>query len=250
MGSGLIVIPARYGATRLPGKPLLAETGRALVLHVWEQACAARRADRVIVATDHPGVAEAVRAAGGEAELTRAEHASGTDRVAEVARRHEHPIVVNLQGDEPEMDPALLDRIIEALEEPGSVDLVTAAAPAPEAALGAPHVVKVVLDGLGRALYFSRAGIPFFRDRTGPAQPLQHLGVYGFRREALLRFAALPPSPLERAEGLEQLRALEARMVVRVLLTDRAVPGIDTREDYDAFIGRFRRMARMGSSGR
>jgi 3-deoxy-manno-octulosonate cytidylyltransferase (CMP-KDO synthetase) len=149
------------------------------------------------------------------------------------------------------MEPALLDLIIEALEDQGAAaDLVTAAAPTPEAATSGSHVVKVVLDGRGRALYFSRAPIPFFRDPAAPVRPLQHLGVYGFRREALLRFAALPPSPLERAEGLEQLRALEAGMVVRVLLTDRAVPGIDTREDYDAFLGRIGCVARMGSSGR
>lgn len=238
----LVVIPARRGALRLPGKPLLAETGKPLVVHTLEAARAARCARRVVVATDDPGIAAAVEAAGGEAVMTSAGCASGTDRVAEAARALPgEDLVINVQGDEPEIDPAALDALAAAMEADPGTPMGTLAAPLGDAAdLAAPSVVKVVVDAAGFALYFSRAPIPHQRD-PGPEPPrLRHVGVYAFRREFLADFAAAPPSPLERAEGLEQLRALEAGARIRVVPCGSAPRGIDTREDYDAFVRRRR----------
>ncbi len=238
----LVVIPARMGAQRLPGKPLLAETGRPLVVHTWERARGSVRAARVVVATDDEGVAAAVRAAGGEAVMTSAACRSGTDRVAEAAASLPGPdIVVNLQGDEPETDPAHLDALVAAMEGDPSLPMGTLAAPLePGRDAAQPSVVKVVTDRSGDALYFSRAPIPFRRDPDGPARMLRHVGVYAFRRAALRAFAALPPTPLERTEMLEQLRALEHRWRIRVVEVDRAPAGVDTPEDYAAFVRRHR----------
>jgi len=231
------VLPVRYASTRLPGKPLLAETGRPLVQHVWEQVTRARRLDPVIVATDDERIAQAVRRFGGRVELTSPDHPSGSDRVAEVVRRLDAPLVLNVQGDEPEVDPADLDRLVERLAS-GGEELVTLArrmGPGEAATLADPHVVKVVLDAHGRALYFSRCPIPH---GARPEQALAHQGVYGWRREALLAFAAAPPCEAERAERLEQLRALHLGMRVGVVLTAHASLGIDTPSDYAAFVKR------------
>ena len=174
--------------------------------------------------------------------MTGSRHESGTDRVAEAARGLPHEQIVNVQGDEPGIDPALIDRLARTLEEDRKADWVTAARPCRgSAALEAPSVVKVVTDREGYALYFSRSVIPHARGRGMPARALAHVGIYGFRREALLRFASLPPSPLERTERLEQLRALEHGMRIRVLETRRASRSIDTPEDYRAFVRRCRR---------
>jgi 3-deoxy-manno-octulosonate cytidylyltransferase (CMP-KDO synthetase) len=238
----LIVIPARMGALRLPGKPLLAETGKPLVVHTLEAVRHCTRASRVVVATDDDRVAAAVRAAWGEAVMTSPEARSGTDRVAEAASRLPgEDIVVNVQADEPEIQTAALDALISAMEGDLTVEMGTLAAPLlSDEELASPSVVKVVVNSKSDALYFSRAPIPFVRDPLGPARPLRHVGVYAYRRPFLARFAAMDATPLERTELLEQLRALENGVRIRVVPTDHAPPGIDTQEDYDAFVRRWR----------
>lgn len=246
-----VVIPARMDSTRLPAKMLLRETGQSLIEHTHAAALRAKRPLAVIVATDHPMIAEEVRRFGGEAVMTDAGCASGADRVAEVARQlPAFDVFVNLQGDEPEMDPASIDRVIEVLAEDPSAPMASVAAPltSPDS-LHDPSVVKVVMDRTGRALYFSRSPIPFVRDaRTaaaGPDAPLfhQHLGLYAYRRDFLLRFAELPPSRLEQAEKLEQLRVLEAGESIRMGVVPSASAGIDTPTDYAAFVRRHCRAA-------
>jgi 3-deoxy-manno-octulosonate cytidylyltransferase (CMP-KDO synthetase) len=241
------VIPARFASTRLPGKPLLADTGRPLIQHVVEAARRARRLDRVVVATDDERIARAVRGFGGEAMLTRADHPSGTDRVAEVAARHPDAcIVVNIQGDEPELSGAAIDEVIEMLEYDFESPMATLATPIhDEAVFRDPACVKVVRSATGRALYFSRSPIPCHRD--GPPESgvwgYLHLGLYAYRRAFLLQLAAMPPSDLERAERLEQLRVLEAGHSIALALVDEPSVGIDTPEDYRRFVERWRRVA-------
>ena len=246
--SAAAILPVRFASTRLPGKPLLCQTGRTLVQHVWEQVRRARRLDPVIVATDDERIAEAVRRFGGQVELTSPAHPSGSDRVAEVVRRLDAPLVLNVQGDEPEVDPADLDRLVERLAA-GEEELVTLARrlqPDEQAGFLDPNVVKVVLDAGGRALYFSRAPIPH---GARPEQALAHQGVYGWRREALLAFAAAPPCEAERAERLEQLRALHMGLHIGVVLTAHASLGIDTPSDYAAFVRRCAARAAAGAGG-
>jgi 3-deoxy-manno-octulosonate cytidylyltransferase (CMP-KDO synthetase) len=229
----LVVIPARFGSTRLPGKPLLLLRGKALVLHAREAALAAGF-PRVVVATDDDRILDVVRSAGGEAVLTSSSHVSGSDRVAEVARASSESVILNVQGDEPEADPGLL-RSLAAAALAGD-PIVTAAARLEDPALrDSPGVVKVVCDADGHALYFSRAPIPAAHPGSESApRTYGHLGLYAFRREALLRFVSLPPGTLERTEGLEQLRALEHGIPVRVLRADRFTRGVDTAEDLAA----------------
>jgi 3-deoxy-manno-octulosonate cytidylyltransferase (CMP-KDO synthetase) len=229
----LVVIPARHASTRLPGKPLRLLRGRPLVLHAWSAARDAGFA-HVVVATDDERVARVVRDAGGEAEMTSADHPSGTDRVAEVARRRKADVVLNLQGDEPRPDAALLRALCAAVRE--GEELATAAAPLVSDALRAdPSVVKVVCDVSGHALYFSRAAIPAAHPSSNATPPTYgHLGVYAFRRETLLRFVSLPPSRLEMLEGLEQLRALENGIRIRVLRAPVFTRGVDTEADLEA----------------
>jgi 3-deoxy-manno-octulosonate cytidylyltransferase (CMP-KDO synthetase) len=243
------VIPARYGATRFPGKPLAKETGKYLIQHVYEQARAATRLDRVIIATDDDRIAAAVKGFGGEVAMTRADHFSGTDRVAEVAARLDCDFVLNVQGDEAEMDPAAIDRVVELLTDDPDIQIATAACPfavVPGGNPADPNSVKVVRDGRGRALYFSRAPIPYPRKHatTGathqPAPYLLHLGIYGFRRPVLAQLGGLAPTPLEQTEMLEQLRWLEHGYEIAVGIVERACSGIDTPEDYAAFVQRYR----------
>ncbi|MEN8151957.1 MAG: 3-deoxy-manno-octulosonate cytidylyltransferase [Planctomycetota bacterium] len=238
------MIPARHGSRRLPGKPLLSATGRPLILHVVERARSARTVDRVVVATDDERIADAVRDGGGEAMLSTAAHDCGTSRVAEVAESFpDETYFVNLQGDEPEIDPADIDLLVDVLESSGA-PVATLAAPIAHAAdLADPAIVKVVTNGDGDALYFSRAPIPFDRDGEGAFLPLHHLGIYAFRRDALLRFRELGASPLERTEKLEQLRALEDGMRIRVATVKAAPPGIDTMDAYEAFVARWKSKA-------
>jgi 3-deoxy-manno-octulosonate cytidylyltransferase (CMP-KDO synthetase) len=231
------ILPVRYASTRLPGKPLLDRTGKPLIRHVWEAVSRARTLDPVIVATDDERIARVCRDFGARVELTRAEHPSGSDRVAEVVQRLGLDLALNVQGDEPELDPGDLDRLAERLAD-GEEDLVTLAyrlGPDDKEALADPNVVKVVLDDRGRALYFSRCPIPH---GVPPAEALGHQGVYGWRRPALLRFAAAPPAPAERHERLEQLRALALGMTVGVVVTRHRSLGIDTPEDYARFVER------------
>jgi 3-deoxy-manno-octulosonate cytidylyltransferase (CMP-KDO synthetase) len=254
--NAVAIIPARYGSTRFPGKPLARETGKFLIQHVYERASAARLVQRCLVATDDARIADAVRSFGGEAVLTRSDHASGTDRIAEVVRnmaRSGHNIVVkpaggfdfvlNVQGDEPEIEPAYLDRLIERLSAEHDCPVATLACPFPEGADPRdPDCVKVVRNRLGRALYFSRALIPFLRDGTEAASEadwLLHLGVYAYRTDFLLEMAGWSPTPLERTEKLEQLRILENGRQIAVELVQRATVGIDTPADYEQFVARW-----------
>ncbi len=223
-------IPARYGSTRLPGKALASIAGRPLVEHVYRRAAAATGLDRLVVLTDDERIAEAVAGFGGEVEMTPVDCASGTDRVAWAARRWRARGIVNIQGDEPLIEPAAITQVALHLRQSPADPMVTLAAPASEAARADPNVVKVVVDRAGRALYFSRAGIPYPRDPASPP-PLRHLGIYGYQRATLLELAALPPTPLEVAESLEQLRALENGIPIRVVTVPLAWPGVDTISD-------------------
>jgi 3-deoxy-manno-octulosonate cytidylyltransferase (CMP-KDO synthetase) len=247
-----IIIPARYASSRLPGKPLLRQTGKYLVQHVYEQASRARTAAQVIVATDDRRILAAVEGFGGRAVLTRRDHPSGTDRVAEVARGLDADVIVNLQGDEPLVDPAALDLLPELLRRDPDADLATLAVPLASAEQWRnPNCVKVVCDAAGRALYFSRSPIPFVRDgqpdfAARPPRFLQHLGLYAYRRGFLLSLASLPPEPLEELEKLEQLRVLALGRRVRVGVVERAAVGVDTYEDYERFV----RLYRQAQHGR
>jgi 3-deoxy-manno-octulosonate cytidylyltransferase (CMP-KDO synthetase) len=237
------LIPARLESQRLPRKMLLAAGERALVVHTLEAARASGAFARVAVATDSEEIAAAVRAHGGEALLTRADHPSGTDRVHEAWRAladggERADVVVGLQGDEPEIEGADLARLVAAFADP-AVEIATLAAPlADERELALQSVVKLVRDARGDALYFSRAPIPARGHGAPPAPALRHVGVYAFRPAALARFCALPRGTLERVESLEQLRWLEAGGRMRVVEIARAPRGIDTREDWEAFAAR------------
>jgi 3-deoxy-manno-octulosonate cytidylyltransferase (CMP-KDO synthetase) len=241
-----IVIPARYASTRLPGKPLLRQTGKYLIQHVYERACQAKRADTVVVATDDPRIVAAVESFGGQVVRTHRDHPSGTDRVAEVARGLDADLIINLQGDEPLVDPDSLDLLVELLEGHPQADMATLATPLHNLEKWhSPHCVKVVCDTAGRALYFSRSPIPFVRDgqpdfRRQPPCFLQHLGLYAYRRNFLLRLAALPPAPLEQLEKLEQLRVLALGHAIQVGLVEAEGFGVDTYEDYERFVETYR----------
>lgn len=231
----LAVIPARYASTRLPGKPLVPLAGKPMIAWVWERVRRAASVSGVVVATDDERIRSAVEAFGGEAVLTRSEHRSGTERVGEVAAaRQDVEIFVNVQGDEPLIEPAAIDQAVEALRTDGQVSVATLAVPITNPAdIMDPNVVKAVLDFDGNALYFSRAPIPWVRDRGGPvhARHLKHLGLYVFRREALLDFATFPEGDLERVEQLEQLRWLENGYRIRVVETEYDSIGVDVPED-------------------
>lgn len=225
-------IPARYGSTRLPGKPLLPIAGRPMIEHVYTRVARARGLDRVVVLTDDERIAEAVRSFGGEWEMTPGDCASGTDRIAWAARQWDASAVINVQGDEPLIDPEGISRIAGHLAANPADAVVTLATPAEPGEMDNPNAVKVVLARDGSALYFSRSPIPYPR-QSGGAAPLKHLGIYGYQRDALLRLAGLPPTPLERSESLEQLRALENGIPIRVLVVDRGSFGVDTAEDLE-----------------
>lgn len=222
-------IPARYGSTRLPGKPLRLLAGRPLIEHVYRRVADAPGLARVVVLTDDARVARAVEAFGGEWQMTPPEMASGTDRIAHAARGWEAAGVVNVQGDWL-IDPPLIGALASHLADHPEDPMATLAVPATPEEEGDPNVVKVVRDRRGYALYFSRAPIPYHRDGEGESR-LKHWGIYAYRRETLLELAALPPSPLERSESLEQLRALENGVPIRVLVVSGAAEGIDTPED-------------------
>jgi 3-deoxy-manno-octulosonate cytidylyltransferase (CMP-KDO synthetase) len=234
------VIPSRYAATRLPGKPLLPIAGKPMIQHVYERARAARRLSRVLVATDDVRILDAVHAFGGEAVLTSPEHRSGTDRVAEAARELDAEVVINIQGDEPMLRPEPLDALVTAFVQHPALEIATLAHPiARSRDAEDPAAVKVVLDREGYALYFSRLAIPFYRDGSDGGW-WRHMGVYAYRKSALLRFATLAPTPLEQAEALEQLRALENGMRILVLATTDEAIGVDTPEDLERVRGMMR----------
>lgn len=238
----VVVIPARLRSTRLPEKPLLRATGKYLVEHTWEQAKRIRGVTAVVIATDDERIAAAARSFGADVVMTPVDCPTGTDRVAGVVRGRRETYVVNVQGDEPEFDPEEVSALLDAMRRNTSLPMGTLAAVADSPEIDRPSVVKVVLDREGCALYFSRSRIPFHRDAVAgdAVEPpvLRHIGIYAFRRDALLAYAALEPTPLERAEKLEQLRALENGWKIRVVTGRRAPPGIDTPEDYAAFVAR------------
>jgi len=233
------IIPARWDSSRFPGKPLHLILGKPLVQHVWDRCQAARSLDLVIVATDDMRIAEAALAFGAEVALTSPHHPSGTDRVAEVAARlrgYRH--IINVQGDEPALDPRLIDQLVKTLRTHPKIDMVTAACPFKDQdAVRDPNTVKVVTSLDGRALYFSRSPIPFVRNPGYPKSKIQnpkflwHIGLYGYRRDFLARFVTWKPTPLECAEKLEQLRALEHGASIHVVATKAHGVGVDTPGD-------------------
>jgi 3-deoxy-manno-octulosonate cytidylyltransferase (CMP-KDO synthetase) len=231
----LAVIPARYGSTRLPGKPLASIAGRPMIQHVVERVKLSKDVSRVLVATDDERIKKAVEGFGGEAMLTRADNRTGTDRVAEVAAHIPAEIYINIQGDEPLMDPGTVDAVVAEMLDDESVQLATpCSAITEQKEIMDPNIVKAVQDFEGNALYFSRAPIPWVRDSGGvpvAAKHWKHIGLYGYRRDALLEFPTLPPGELERIEQLEQLRWLENGFRIRVVETDYNAVSVDVPAD-------------------
>lgn len=243
--SAIAVIPARFGSTRFPGKPLARQTGKYLIQHVYEQVARAALLQQVIVATDDLRIAEAVESFGGQVRMTRPDHPSGTDRVAEVVRALDPKfnLVVNVQGDEPEIDPDHIDRLIRLLADDPDCPMATLACPfGTDADPADPNCVKVICDQADRALYFSRSLVPYPRDTAGRPEAhdqwLLHLGIYAYRRAFLLEYAGWQAGRLEQIERLEQLRALERGARILVGRVEHAPAGIDTPEDYEAFVRR------------
>jgi 3-deoxy-manno-octulosonate cytidylyltransferase (CMP-KDO synthetase) len=230
----VIVIPARYGSTRLPGKPLVSLAGKPMIQHVYERAKMAESAQRVIVATDDERIVQAVESFGGVARMTRPDHRTGTERVAEVAAHEKGDVFVNVQGDEPLLDPVAVDTAVDALlEEPAAGIATVATVLKTPADIMDPNVVKTVLDFDNNGLYFSRAPIPWVRDTTSKIQVrhLKHLGLYVFQREALLEYPTLPQGELERIEQLEQLRWLENGWKIRVAEVEHDAVSVDVPDD-------------------
>jgi 3-deoxy-manno-octulosonate cytidylyltransferase (CMP-KDO synthetase) len=239
--AAIAVIPARFSSTRFPGKIVASATGKPLVQHVVERARLARTLREVVVAADDPRIAAALRPFGTRVILTAPDHQSGTDRIAEVASNLRDEIIVNVQGDEPEIEPETIDALVIKLES-GNTEMATAATPfTPEMDPRDPNLVKVVLTTSGKALYFSRSLIPYNRDSNSAsvATYYLHQGIYAYRRDFLLQLAVWPQTILEKTEKLEQLRVLENGRAIDVIITDRAVHGIDTPEQYQAFVDRY-----------
>jgi len=236
MSRVVVVIPARYGATRLPGKPLVMLAGKPMIQRVYERAKLAQRADQVIVATDDERILKAVEGFGGEARMTRTDHRTGTERVAEVAAHVAGDVFVNVQGDEPLLDPAAVDRAVSSLLEEPQAPISTVATPVKTPGdIMDPNVVKTVLDFDGNALYFSRAPIPWVRDTGSKIQVrhLKHLGLYVFQRDALLEYPTLPQGELERIEQLEQLRWMENGWKIRVAEVEHDAVSVDVPADVE-----------------
>ena len=229
------IIPARYKSTRLEGKALADIHGKTMVQRVYENARRSPALDRVVVATDDERVLRAVAAFGGEAVMTSPGHSCGTDRVAEAALSLDAGVIVNIQGDEPLMDPIIIDECVGALRDHPEAGLGTVMKRIPESAYHDPSVVKVVCDAGGRALYFSRSLIPYPRFRTPEFAAFEHIGVYAYRRDCLARLSRTPPSVLEQIEGLEQLRALENGIAIQVVETAFAgeLVSVDTAADLE-----------------
>jgi len=251
------IIPARFGSTRFPGKPLADKTGKPLIQHVVEQVRKAQSVQRIVVATDDPRIFDAVHAFDGEAVMTRADHPNGTSRIAEAVQlletsslKSQAPggnIILNVQGDEPEIEPTVIDQLVTGLANDPDAPMATLASPfADDEDPNDPNIVKLIIDQLGHALYFSRSLIPHHRDiptsalTTHNSQLLKHPGLYAYRRDFLLKYVTLPPTPLEEAEKLEQLRALEHGYKIAVIQTTVRHHGIDTPEQYEAFVQRQR----------
>lgn len=236
------VIPARYDSSRFPGKALADKTGKYLIQHVYEQVTQARLISEVVIATDDQRIFDACGEFGARCFMTRGDHVSGTDRVAEVAGQLAGDIIVNVQGDEPEVDPAHIDAAVELLRRDDAAGMATLAGPLTDTSdIDNPNIVKVVIDCRGHALYFSRWPIPYRRDPdSGQAGPYRrHIGLYAYRPDVLVRLSRFEPTPLERSESLEQLRALENGIVIAVAdMKGVAAVGIDTPRQYEAFVRR------------
>jgi 3-deoxy-manno-octulosonate cytidylyltransferase (CMP-KDO synthetase) len=225
------IIPTRWASTRFPGKALHGIAGKPLVRHVWERCIEAACFNQIVVATDDMRIAEAAFNFGAEVAVTAASHSSGTDRIAEVARKlKKASIILNIQGDEPLLDPVLLQQLVRKMKANPRIPIFTAATPISDEESQSEHNVKVVIDRRGNALYFSRSRIPFRRG-VSDVVTYKHLGLYGYRRKALLDFVRKPPGDLEKAEHLEQLRALENGMKIRVVVSETNSIGVDTPED-------------------
>ncbi len=236
------VIPARFASSRFPGKPLAKDTGKYLIQHVYERVCQASLLDGVLVATDDERIGKACDEFGGRWCMTRPDHPSGTDRIAEAVAHLHADIIVNVQGDEPEIAPDHINRLIELIRSDPQANMATLSALfAPEDDVNNPNVVKVVVDKFYHALYFSRWPIPFNRDSQLQSSIIyrKHLGLYAYHREALLKLSQLDPTPLEKAEKLEQLRALENGMVITVADVHHTAVGIDTPQQYEEFVKRY-----------
>ena len=229
----LCVIPARFASTRLPGKPLKDIAGKPMVVRVYERASQAGLVDETLVATDDERIKEAVEAAGGRAMLTRADHATGTDRLAEVAEAYPQvDLIVNVQGDEPLIEPGLIDQLAGLFADEPDLQMATVKTEMKdEDEQRNPNNVKVVCDKAGYALYFSRSLMPY--PRKGGCPVYKHIGIYAYRREFLLKYAKMEPTPLEKAESLEQLRALENGFRIKVVETKASFVGVDTPEDLE-----------------
>lgn len=226
------VIPARYGSKRFPGKPLAILNGKPMVQWVYEKALKSKYLERVIVATDNVRIMRVVWNFGGEAMLTSKKLRSGTDRVAEVSKKISADIVLNIQGDEPLISPETIEKVVQPLLKDKRLSMVTAASSLKsESESQSKDIVKVVLDQFGNALYFSRAAIPFHREHRGFRNFFQHYGIYAFRRDFLLRFTKWKQTPLELTESLEQLRALEHGVRIRVVIVRQKSFGVDTKDD-------------------
>lgn len=227
------IIPARYGSTRLPGKPLAMIGDKPMIQRVYEQVSKATEIEQVIVATDDQRVYDAVVAFGGQAMMTRPDHLTGTDRLAEVAATHtEIDVIINVQGDEPLIDANVIDALAREFKEDSGLQMGTVGCPLLEEEYNEPSAVKVIVNRLGNAMYFSRSLIPYPRNAF-VQPPLKHVGMYGYQRQFLLDYAKMEPTPAELTESLEQLRALENGYTIRVITTDQRFVGVDTPEDLD-----------------
>lgn len=235
MNKTAIIIPARYGSSRLEGKPLIKVEGKPIIQWVYEKAMQAKLADMIIVATDDERIFDAVKAFGGNVEMTSTEHKCGSDRIKEVVMRHpEISYIVNLQGDEPLIKPESIDEVIKNVNEIDCADISTLIRKITSEEAENPNLVKCVIDNNGFAMYFSRSKIPFERNQ-GKADFYGHLGIYGYKREALIKMTELPQSTYEQAESLEQLRALQNGMRIKTSIVDFVPVGIDTAEDLEKF---------------
>lgn len=237
----VVLIPARLAATRLPDKPLAEIAGKTMIQHVWERSRQAQGIDGVFVATPDARIAEVVAAFGGEAILTRADHQTGTDRLAEAVGKlpDSVEVIVNVQGDEPRIDPRTIEAVAAPLLADASLAMASACCPLPVERLSDPNAVKVVTAINGDALYFSRSPIPYVRDASTGVAPKLHVGMYAYRKEFLLAFPTLPRMPLEQTESLEQLRALESGYRIRMIEIERAPSAVDTPEDLERVRGLF-----------
>jgi 3-deoxy-manno-octulosonate cytidylyltransferase (CMP-KDO synthetase) len=238
-----VCIPARYGSTRFPAKVLAKDTGKFLIQHTYERACAAKLPEKVIIAADDKRIASAAESFGAECIMTSRNCPSGTDRIAEAVAKINVDIIVNLQADEPEIDPANIDKVAQLLIDNPDYPMATLAADFQNAdQITDPNIVKVITDYNNKAIYFSRSVIPYNRDKAGIGNIkhyLRHLGIYAYRKEFLLKITALPQTPLEKIEKLEQLRAIENGFSILVAKVKHTCDGIDTPEQYTEFVKRF-----------